>query len=418
MVFETHKSYVSTLPTQELGLQLWWEKGLFISKSLKTLQGNRIILRHPGQLNLGEGPDFFNAIIESEGLIMQGAVEIHIKASDWYRHKHQNHKLYQNLLLHVVWVWDLAFPPNAFPWVIELSTHPEKPTLIQLQRLGKSKNRALPCQAALPTISMAAKKQALEEHWKKRLNLKWSYFKDHPKLVKTDAHSLVYISIMRALGMPYNTEPMEWLAFELPYAEASKYFKSPNYLLLLYLGLCEYVPNISTSQAAFQFWAFQNRRDFHLPIPFKSGRNRRPTQPKAILSVAANLWNHFPEPGNSLLEASPNQAIKMLKQVKGLGKERAEALYINGLAPLIFGLKGIEALKDLTQWPTENNYFTRFWNGIGLPLQSITEGQASISLLKNACKHSLCLQCSIGQEALGLTAIDEPKLAETVLYPE
>jgi len=32
-----------------------------------------------------------------------GDIEIHINASDWIKHKHQNNKRYNSVILHVVW---------------------------------------------------------------------------------------------------------------------------------------------------------------------------------------------------------------------------------------------------------------------------------------------------------------------------
>ncbi|MEI5617399.1 DUF2851 family protein, partial [Streptomyces brasiliscabiei] len=36
-------------------------------------------------------------------ITLVGNIEIHVKASDWYKHKHQEDPLYQPIILHVVW---------------------------------------------------------------------------------------------------------------------------------------------------------------------------------------------------------------------------------------------------------------------------------------------------------------------------
>ncbi len=52
--------------------------------------------------NKNSGPDFFNARIKIGETVWAGNIEIHIKSSDWYAHKHQNDSAYENIILHIV----------------------------------------------------------------------------------------------------------------------------------------------------------------------------------------------------------------------------------------------------------------------------------------------------------------------------
>ena len=37
-----------------------------------------------------------------------GSVEIHVKSSDWHKHKHSDDPNYENVILHVVYEYDQA----------------------------------------------------------------------------------------------------------------------------------------------------------------------------------------------------------------------------------------------------------------------------------------------------------------------
>ena len=63
----------------------------------------------PGYWNQGSGPDFRNAEFAFDnGPRERGDVELHVRASGWYRHKHENDPAYGRVKLHVVLENDLS----------------------------------------------------------------------------------------------------------------------------------------------------------------------------------------------------------------------------------------------------------------------------------------------------------------------
>ena len=74
---------------------IWKMKRLPLN--LKTKKGESIEIIHPGIHNLDSGPDFFEAKIKINQLIWSGNVEIHIRSSDWLKHKHQLDEAYVTL---------------------------------------------------------------------------------------------------------------------------------------------------------------------------------------------------------------------------------------------------------------------------------------------------------------------------------
>ena len=65
---------------------------------IKTTAQKDILIKHVGYHNTNEsGPDFMNGKILYEGLEWCGNIELHVKSSDWYVHKHQKDLAYNNV---------------------------------------------------------------------------------------------------------------------------------------------------------------------------------------------------------------------------------------------------------------------------------------------------------------------------------
>ena len=85
--------------------QYLWRHRL-MGRRLSTVGGEEVRVIDPGVLNTDAGPDFFNAKVRIGSQQWAGNVEIHVKASDWYRHGHDRDPAYGNVILHVVGVSD------------------------------------------------------------------------------------------------------------------------------------------------------------------------------------------------------------------------------------------------------------------------------------------------------------------------
>ena len=142
-----------------------WKHKLFPLAPLTTTDGRPLEVIHPGLHNHDAGPDFFNAKVKISGELWVGNVEIHCKASDWFRHHHDSDPAYDNVVLHVVGEADAEVPRVSS---VALSTQHTEPLIPQLvlpipqdvrdnyDRL--SRNDAMPrCRAvisSLPTLTV------------------------------------------------------------------------------------------------------------------------------------------------------------------------------------------------------------------------------------------------------------------------
>ncbi len=80
-----------------------WKHKLLPLQQLTATDRRTVEVIAPGMHNRKDGgPDFFNAKMKIDGTLWVGNVEIHSKASDWYRHGHDHDSAYDNVVLHVV----------------------------------------------------------------------------------------------------------------------------------------------------------------------------------------------------------------------------------------------------------------------------------------------------------------------------
>jgi hypothetical protein len=79
-----------------------WQHQYFDKTDLRTTDGEEIQVLQPGYRNADAGPDFLGARLRLGEVEWSGAVEIHLRASDWVRHQHQTDPKYDQVVLHVV----------------------------------------------------------------------------------------------------------------------------------------------------------------------------------------------------------------------------------------------------------------------------------------------------------------------------
>jgi len=92
-------------PYTERHLQCVWFDAALRPVPLKTAQGEEIIVEHPGQWNLEDGPDFLGAVLRvgPERRRVAGDVEIHVHPADWQRHGHVRNPAYVRVIAHVTY---------------------------------------------------------------------------------------------------------------------------------------------------------------------------------------------------------------------------------------------------------------------------------------------------------------------------
>lgn len=166
-------------------LQWAWYKGLI--SGVDEYSRSPIELIHPGVWNLNEpGPDFKNAIIRIGTITWCGDVEIHVLASDWYKHKHHHDSNYDNVILHVVVENDypLSFKEELIPTIVV-----DAFLISNLTSLNKKDSKNLTCRFDYFTFS----KNYIYQFWRMRMERKhreYSYEKEITAFILKKSYTL------------------------------------------------------------------------------------------------------------------------------------------------------------------------------------------------------------------------------------
>ena len=143
-----------------------WQYQLFSSLNLKTTEGKKILVKKTGLLNKHAGPDFLNAQLYIDDQLWVGNIEMHVKASDWYLHKHEIDPNYDAVILHVVWENDaIIYTKNNEPLIaLELKDYIDESILNKYNSLLFADKNWIPCENIMHTVDTF-----LIKNWQERL---------------------------------------------------------------------------------------------------------------------------------------------------------------------------------------------------------------------------------------------------------
>ncbi len=197
-------------------MQFVWQHRLWDYTPLRTSDGKRVRIMHPGTINTDAGPDFFNAAIEIDGQRWAGNIEIHVKASDWFRHGHDKDRAYDSVILHVVQEDDTEVRRPDGAVIPQITVRCSSRAAARCNMLMTGSSSSLPC---APTI--ASLEKVFHTEWLTALALERLYNKSDRILrivehTEGDWEAAAYITLSRALGFGLNAEPFEILAKNLP----------------------------------------------------------------------------------------------------------------------------------------------------------------------------------------------------------
>ena len=404
-----------------------WQQHLY--SELVTPSGQPLDIVHSGLRNLDAGPDFFNAKVKMDGMVWAGNIEMHVRASDWYKHHHQDDSAYDSVILHVVLQNDaLVKLPNGQPLQTVVMKIPDE-VLERYRTLCSSVHTtpllpgqtpsysSISCFAELKDIPKIIIHDWITALCTQRMIEKMNRVRDLVEGQLKAWPEAFYVVLSRSLGTSVNSDNMERLARSLPYniiLHHADNLLQIRALLLGQSGLLQIEDANAKSADEQKDWQLMQREYAFLqqkhqlrPLPgtvWKTGRIRPPAQPEVrIKALALLLFTHrnlFDEVGNA---SSLEQLEKIFRGV-GIGKQTIHSLVINAVVPTLLTFaqwQGDEqrceqALNILQELPAEVNRYIKQWKEAGLETTSAHDTQALLQLYKNYCQPHKCLQCRIG----------------------
>lgn len=412
-------------------LHFIWNNRLFFTNNMKTVSGESLEVIDSGIHNTDAGPDFFNAKIKIGNTLWAGNVELHTYSSDWLKHNHQNDKLYDSVILHVVRYCDADIHrtnKEAIPqYVIE---YPE--SIDQNYRYLLHSDSSIFCInhiREIPSVFIASWLAFLQSE---RLEQKTTHILNLLQQCKNDWEEVLYVIFVRYFGSGINNDAFERLARSIPWVVILKHADSLFRLEALFFGQSGLLEDENNRDDYFvrlrKEYLFLKQKYTLKQLEEKNFRSFRirpngfPEMRIAQLSAVyhqrarlfsfildahtiTDLMNLFSCTPSPYWETHYNFKKETSSKKKTLGNKMIQILIINVVIPVLFAYGknknniavSERALHFLEFLPYEDNKITAEWKTIGIHAQNAAESQALIQLRQQYCNLKKCLYCRIGK---------------------
>jgi hypothetical protein len=421
---------------KEAFLHYIWQHQYFDKTSLYTEAGDLIQVIRTGFYNTDAGPDFKEALLKIGDVEWSGSVEIHVHASDWKRHRHQQDRKYDQVILHVVWDADvpvLRTDTTPIP-ALELKKRIAPGMFTAYTELIKSRTQ-IPCANFWPIVPDITKTMMLERALTERLMLKGEEVLTLFRQNDHDWERTTYQLLCKGFGFKINQNAFLYLSKSLPWQVARKHQTNRMQVEALVFGMSGFLddePDAYAQQIGKEFNYLSHKYNL---LENKMQRHQwnflrmRPANfPTVRLAQLAAVLCHSKSFFTTLLETPAlNEYEKLFKvpvsdywqqhydfgkESKSLqismGKGSAHNLIINVVVPLLAAYSNYsqerqyleKAIMLLEKTREATNNITRLYEELGWQAKSAADNQAALGLYKSYCQPVKCLHCVIGNKIL------------------
>ncbi|MEM6735928.1 MAG: DUF2851 family protein [Bacteroidota bacterium] len=411
-----------------------WKFQKWNNPHLVTSQGKGVTVFQTGFHNHDSGPDFEEARIKIGEMEWVGSVEIHVKSSDWNKHRHDANEAYKNVILHVVYehdadiyVNDQLIPTLALKKSID-------PTLIETYQKHITKLDVIPCGNQLINKSELSYDLMLDKVLIERLERKATSVLEIVNALNGDWEETSYRILASNFGFSVNKEAFKLLSKRLSFTMLKKNLQHPikaEALLFGQAGFLEDIKDDYQDELKIEHQYLSNK--YGLPLALKKHQwkfaKMRPANfPSVRLAQFSSFLVAHPQLFYALIEMTkPKELIENLKfelsdywklhydfgkkrkkEINSMGNQAFEHLLINSVAPILAAYSKYSdhldymnrAISILEEMRPEQNRRTKHWSALGKAPQSAFESQAQIQLLDTYCTKRKCLSCAIGVSLL------------------
>ncbi|MCC2545062.1 DUF2851 family protein [Hymenobacter sp. BT175] len=425
---------------QEDFIHYLWQQQYFDKTNLTTTDGEPIVVLRPGYRNADAGPDFLQARVRIGEVEWNGAVEIHLRASDWHRHDHQHDPRYDQVVLHVVHRADQPVQRTNGTTIptLDVGNRVFAETLDSYAVLLNAPPLGLPCAPLLTQVPGLTQTTMVTRALMERLEQKAAVLSALHRSLEGDWEATTFHALAAGFGFKKNGEAMTRLAKALPlpllrrhrhntlqtealvFGQAGLLEATPEedeYLGKLrreYEFLCHkyYEYDLGFAQLSAHDWNFLRLRPANFPTvrlaQLAALLSARPAWFEALLTAAdvPALQQFFRAPVSGYWKCHymPMRPGK----VGELGKSSLNLLIINVVVPLRLAYAAhsgrpddVEAIVGLLEsLPAEHNQFTDAYREAGFANRSAADSQGLVALQRGYCQPRRCLQCAIGSRIL------------------
>jgi hypothetical protein len=412
---------------EEIFHYLWKTKRLPFHKFSLT-DGRKLEVIDVGIHNVESGPDFSNAKIKIDDLIWSGNIEIHVNASDWYKHKHHLDKAYDNVILHVVYRDDkLVEVQNEKTPTLELLNYITKNELNEIQKFISSKHKVA-CSEQINTINSIYITKQIETALYQRLNRKAELIQVRYQELGYDLKQVMIEWIAQTIGGKTNGLPMIELCKQINFTSLLREHQNDRTNILLYLSGLLPSESLLVKKGMVQHYANKHQVKPMNPSVWKFfGVYAYSYPPFRILQFShviaeyrffhflsedIDTWmNWWAQWQFELPDYWKNHTFfseKEIKHKQALSKQLKELIVINVVVPF-FCWQGfynhqqdkIEIAFDLlSKLPAERNNIISNWKKLQINVKSAFESQGLLELINEFCSKKKCLSCHIGTKVL------------------
>lgn len=412
-----------------------WQKQYFQTKDLQTTDGTPIEIVHCGRQNIHQGADFVGARIRVEGVLFHGSVEIHVRSSDWHRHKHNETTHYRNTILHVVWQVDTVQVPGGIP-VVELQHRTPRMMLSTYYNLLQKKSH-IPCaevykQSPLPDPVF---RQSMDTIYAFRKREQMGIFTHTLRRQKGYWEEAFFHRLAYAFGLTQNANGFEMMMQKTPLTVLAKHKSSLPQIEAMLFGQAGLLEGTFTDdyprylQKEYRYFAHAHGWTPQI-YPIHYLRLRPMNFPTIRLAQLSMLYFREPNLCSATREATSLAQLRALykqgvsfywrshfvfdkahktAQGKYIGDTLFTVLMINAILPFLYTYARHQqddhtqrrADEFLRMLPAEDNITTRKFDGIFPASSNARDSQAQLFLYTQLCSQKKCLSCPIGQRLIG-----------------
>lgn len=417
-----------------------WKNRLFDADRLCDREAGPIEVINPGEYNRDSGPDFFNTRLKIDGTVWAGNTEIHINASDWYRHGHHTDHAYDNVILHLVHNNDAeAFTASGRRLLTSSLGFDEAIWENYLDFVNSP--TLLACSGLIGNPDPFVVKHWLYSLAVGRLERKSIETGEMLERTGNDWEETLYRLVSRYFGFRVNTDPFEMLASHLPLRIIRKHSDNLLQVEALLFGTAGLLDEALFREAVKDEYYLLLSREYRVlrtkyslqPVDgwmWKFHRLRPANFPTVRLSQLAALLTHSDGLFSRVLECENTGKLRDLLGVRAseywnthylfgrevprtngqAGRQSVDLLIINAVVPLLFVYGKLRQQPDwcdravdlLDSLPPEENSIVNDFTEAGLRPDSAFASQALIELRTSWCRYHKCLDCHIGSSLIGM----------------